>query len=521
MTSIEKLIRVAEAEVGYCEKSKAAVQQNPSILDEKSAGAGADNMTKYSRDLLRWIGAPYSQGQPYCDMFVDYCFIVAFGIENARRMIGGWSAYTPTSAQYYKNMGRWYYNPEVGDQIFFKNDSRICHTGIVYKVDNTHVYTIEGNTSSNVGLVSNGGCVAKKQYAKTYSRIAGYGRPNYEIISDISPVKSYLYKGIDVSAAQKNLDYAAIKNAKADFAILKIIRKDLNKDTMFEKHYDGFTKIGIPVFCVYNYSYATTVEKARADANMVIKHLEGRKLAVCLDVEDDVQKGLGKGLIDIINAYQEVISSAGLPFLLYTGMSFYNSYIKPYESSMKCKDIWMARYNLGNQSMPFSQDPNQDKKPMNNLVGWQYTSKGRIDGYNADLDFDIIYRDIDSVKPVVNRNIITKVKTNGGKLNVRNSWNHGAIVDRLINGTIVDVLSVKDGWYKIGTERYISADYVITNTMGIVTANKLNIRDSDSTNGKILGTYSKDDTINILRQSSTGWYLTSKGWVSNNYVRVV
>ena len=71
---------------------------------------------------------------------------------------------------------------KVGDQIFFySSDKRqIAHTGIVYKVDSSYVYTIEGNTSSKSGVVANGGAVAKKSYALSYYRIAGYGRPAYD-----------------------------------------------------------------------------------------------------------------------------------------------------------------------------------------------------------------------------------------------------------------------------------------------------------------------------------------------------
>lgn len=517
MTPIEKLISIAENEVGYCEKSAAAVKNDPSVLDKKTEGAGADNVQKFSRDLLKWVGSPYSQGQPYCDMFVDWCMITAFGVETAKAMIGGWSAYTPTSAQYYKNMNRWFTKPQVGDQIFFKNATRICHTGIVYKVDATTVYTIEGNTSNKAGVVPNGGCVAKKSYLLTNTSIAGYGRPKYELVTT---TKDYLYKGVDVSAAQKNMDYKAMKTAGVDFAIIKIIRKDLNPDVMFEKHYTGFTSAGIVPLAVYNYSYATTVDKARADALIVLKTLAGRRVAVCLDVEDECQKTLGRALIDIINAYQEVIEAAGLPFLLYTGMYFYNTFIKPWEKDLKCKNIWMARYYAGNTVMSFQHEPDQTKKPMSNLVGWQYTSKGRIPGYNGDLDLDIIYRDIDPVKPVLGLNIITKVKTNGSRLNVRKTPGNGAIVDRLINGTKVDVLAVSDGWFKIGEERFVSGDYIQSNTIGVITANKLNIRSSDSTKGNILGIYQKGDTVKILRQSSTGWYLTPKGWISNNYTKI-
>jgi GH25 family lysozyme M1 (1,4-beta-N-acetylmuramidase) len=516
MTPIEKLISIAEREVGYCEKSVDAVRKNPSVLDEKTDGAGADNMTKYSRNLLNWVGAPYAQGVAWCDMWVDFCFITAFGTTKAKEMIGGWSAYTPTSAQYYKNMGRWFTKPQIGDQIFFKNATRICHTGIVYKIDATTVYTIEGNTSNKAGVVPNGGCVAKKSYLLTNSSIAGYGRPKYELVAND---KTYLYKGIDVSAYQKNIDYNSFKNAKVDFAILKIVRKDLNKDLMFEKHYEGFTKAGIPIFCVYQYSYATTVEKARNDARTVIKHLEGRRLAVCLDIEDDAQKRLGRALIDIINAYQEVIEAAGLPFLLYTGMSFYNTYIKPYESGLKCKDIWMARYYKSYTPMTFAEDPSNNYKPMANLVGWQYTSSGQLPGYNGNLDFNIIYRDI-KAPAVVSQNITTKVTTKGSKLNVRKAPKTGAIVGKLENGKVIKIMDVRDGWLVIGPEQYVSAMYVSTNTYGTIIANALNIRSSDSTNGSIVGRYIKDEVVPILAQSSTGWYLTPKGWISNNYTKI-
>jgi archaellum component FlaG (FlaF/FlaG flagellin family) len=51
---------------------------------------------------------------------------------------------------------------------------------LVYNVDSSYVYTIEGNTSSTSGVVANGGGVYKKKYALNYSSISGYGRPNYD-----------------------------------------------------------------------------------------------------------------------------------------------------------------------------------------------------------------------------------------------------------------------------------------------------------------------------------------------------
>ena len=512
MGAKEKLLEIALNEEGYCEKS-ANYSKDLTVLKDKTKGAGADNVTLYSLEMVEKVGSPYVQGVAWCQIFVSYCMLKAFGAPKAKEMINGWTAYTPTAAQNYMDMGRWSGVPAIGAQIFFKNEVRINHTGFVYMVDANKVYTIEGNTTSGNGVVPNGGCVVKKSYLRTNPRIAGYGMPKYEL----AETKPYLYKGIDVSAAQTNLNYDAVKRAGADFAILKIIRKDLNKDAMFEKHYQEFTRVGIPIFLVYNYSYATTVDKARSDAQMVIKHLEGRKLAVCLDVEDKVQKNLGSKLINIINAYHEVISAAGLPFVLYTGMYFYDTYIKPWESSLKCKDIWMARYYKSYTPMLFSEDPSNNYKPMANLVGWQYTSSGQISGNNGNLDFDIIYRDI-SASVTVNKSIITKVSTRGSRLNVRVAPINGRVVSTLNNGTVVNIIGVKDGWYMIDTDRYVSPDYISTNSYGKIIAYSLNIRSKDSTQGNILGVYHKDEIVPLLAQSHTGWYLTPKGWISNNYV---
>ena len=166
MANMEDIIRVALAEEGYLEK------RTNDMLESKTANAGSNNYTKFGRDMG-------CNGQPWCDAFVDWCFKKAYGAAEAKALLGGWSNYTPTSAQYFKNMHQWFTTPQRGDVIFFKNSQRICHTGIVLEVKNGRVYTIEGNTSGGSTLEANGGCVAKKNYPLGYNRIAGYGRPKY------------------------------------------------------------------------------------------------------------------------------------------------------------------------------------------------------------------------------------------------------------------------------------------------------------------------------------------------------
>ena len=95
MSAAEQLIHTALQEVGYFGKKVS------DAVNDKTANAGKGNYTKYARDLY-----PALQGQPWCDMYVDWCFVKAFGQVTARQLLcGGFSAYTPTSAQYYKIRG--------------------------------------------------------------------------------------------------------------------------------------------------------------------------------------------------------------------------------------------------------------------------------------------------------------------------------------------------------------------------------------------------------------------------------
>lgn len=190
MKAVEKVINIALAEDGYVEKSTAAYRKNPKILDNKTAGAGFDNWTKYGRDMHAIYPTVMDFPAWWCDCFVDWCFYTAFGVSNAKKLLAGdFNDYTVASAQLYKNKGAWYKTPQVGDQVFFTNvKGGICHTGLVYAVDANRFYTVEGNTSANVrGVEFNGGCVAKKSYSRSYVRVAGFGRPNYAYLDSLQP----------------------------------------------------------------------------------------------------------------------------------------------------------------------------------------------------------------------------------------------------------------------------------------------------------------------------------------------
>lgn len=200
-------------------------------------------------------------------------------------------------------------------------------------------------------------------------------------------------KGIDVAKWNGVIDWKKVKEDGVQFAILKVINKQCKTEDAFNRNYAGALSVGLPID-VYNYSYATSVSKATSDAKAVLSSIKGNKIGtVWLDVEDKIQMNLGMTLIDIINAYKYIIEKAGYGFGVYTGLSFYNTLIKPYHSFLDCK-FWIARYPSG-AVVDLQFEPSESKKPniIHALWGWQYTSTGKVNGISGNVDLDIRYND--------------------------------------------------------------------------------------------------------------------------------
>ena len=197
-------------------------------------------------------------------------------------------------------------------------------------------------------------------------------------------------KGIDVSANQGNINWKTVANYGMGFAILRITEKGNVIDPTFEKNYKGCIDNKIPVG-VYKYSYATSIEQIKTEANIVIKTLNKRKLdyPVFLDIEDKCQRNISKNIMmQMINAFREIIVKAGYKFGIYCSESWYNTYLP---DGAKKYDCWIAHY------------PDPDDGTMQTRVkpgtgiGWQYSSKATIPGIPTKVDRSIFYKDYSSI----------------------------------------------------------------------------------------------------------------------------
>ena len=193
--SIQPIINWAENERNYTEKDSLT------DLNDKTKNAGDDNYTKYSQEVdALGVFSAQVQGQPWCATWVTDGFINTYGVNKGLDMLcqpnkNSNAACCGDAAEYYQKAGRWYTSPQVGDQVFFKTTKyQYAHTGIVTEVTDTEVTTIEGNTSSEKGVVSNGGAVTKKHYPVGYSGFKGFGRPKYEAKQEEPEFEPYVVR---------------------------------------------------------------------------------------------------------------------------------------------------------------------------------------------------------------------------------------------------------------------------------------------------------------------------------------
>ena len=181
MTAIERAaayaVGIAEAEIGYCEKASNA------NLNDKTANAGSGNWTKYAAyfDAMRGEHEFYNGRKnsfDWCDLFFDWVQCQAWGMQTAQEIIyqpdRSCGAGCKWSASYYRANNAWTSTPKPGDQIFFGPKGDESHTGMVVDVSADKVWTVEGNANNRV---------MRRVYALNDGNIAGYGRPDYNLVA--------------------------------------------------------------------------------------------------------------------------------------------------------------------------------------------------------------------------------------------------------------------------------------------------------------------------------------------------
>ena len=361
-------------------------------------------------------------------------------------------------------------------------------------------------------------------------------------------------KGIDVSKWNGDIDWKSVKDAGADYVI---IRAGFGSSTVDEKFYqnikgarDAGLKIGI-----YWFSYATSVEKAKAEAQKCIEVISEFKENITYPVFFDYEYAsrdyaekqgvtVTKELAtEMANTFINTIKSAGYPTGLYTNKDFGNKYFS--EDIINSNNLWVAQYaNKNTYGRAYDM--------------WQYTEKGKIAGVSGDVDLNYTCLIPEGVN--INNDDITDGNENNDNVNddttggnenndnvnddttSGNENNDNANDDTTggnenndnVNDDTTGENENNDNVNDDTTSGNENNDNVNddTNTennpstvieKGVTTEN-LNLRVEASTSSKIITTIPKGKTIEIVEKLNSGWYKVNyngkTGYVSSSYVSI-
>lgn len=204
---------------------------------------------------------------------------------------------------------------------------------------------------------------------------------------------------MDVSRHQGTIDWAKVKaSGRVDGVMIRAMGNSgagkASKpylDPYFARNYAECTRVGLPVG-VYGYFKATT--KAQADKELALfkQALGGRtfQLPVAVDIEDEVQKPLGKAALTDLTAYMlSTVESWDVYALLYTGLWFGSTFLYMGGATLKPYDVWLARYPKDQRKTK----PEDKPKTAFAFGMWQYTSTARMPGVSTNVDMSHAYKD--------------------------------------------------------------------------------------------------------------------------------
>lgn len=199
----------------------------------------------------------------------------------------------------------------------------------------------------------------------------------------LSPSSNTIYRGIDVSEWQGDIDFREVKEAGIEVVYIRAGQGFSYKDSKFERNYEEAKKNGLKVG-VYHYMTARTVEEARLQAKFFVSLISGKEIDCKLAMDFESFGNLSKSEINeiAIEYIREVERLSKKEAVVYS-----NTYDAKYVFSEQIAKypLWVAQYGV---SKP------QDNGKWNSWVGFQYSSSGRINGIKGNVDLDRYTKDI-------------------------------------------------------------------------------------------------------------------------------
>jgi len=214
-------------------------------------------------------------------------------------------------------------------------------------------------------------------------------REGFKYYYEEGRLKSHV--GIDVSFAQKEIDWKAVSDAGVEFAMVRAGYRGyetgiLHKDEFFDRNMSGIMDTGIEAG-VYFFSQAVTPEEAAEEAQYVLKLIEKYNVTypIAFDWEPITGNAArtdsisGDKLNDIALAFCEEIQKAGYMPVIYASLNLLREQYGMYDAeTISGYDLWLAEYkDLPEYPYKFRM--------------WQYASDGAVAGINTAIDLNVYF----------------------------------------------------------------------------------------------------------------------------------
>lgn len=275
-------------------------------------------------------------------------------------------------------------------------------------------------------------------------------------------------KGIDVSKWQGKIDWKKVKSSGIDFAIIRIGQRGENgkivKDDCADYNIQQAEKNGI-LIGIYYFSTAISLDEATEDAKWVYEAIKYYPVSYPVVWDCEGFSSVDSRMYSLSNSqrtniaitFLDKIKSIGYEGMFYAAASDLTDSVKWDTEKIQNKyKIWVASYP--DLTYPQIETPNYIGK----YDMWQYTDKGSVSGIKGDVDLVVSYFSANKASP--------KSSTKPPK----------------------------------ATEPEENDGYTAVN-IKVTAKDTVNLRDSDSTGGKIVGTLKNGEILTKIAEGVNGW----------------
>lgn len=193
-----------------------------------------------------------------------------------------------------------------------------------------------------------------------------------------------IFRGIDVSKWQGDINWKKVSLAGIDFAMIRSSFGREHTDEKLKTNVQGCEKYDIP-YGFYHYTYADSVSEAKKEARYFLKTIKNYSpdYPVVLDIEEEHFKKMSrKQVTNIIIAFMTELEDSGYYASVYSYANFFRDCVDM--SQINKYDIWIASWG--------------DEEKLNNAYDghygmWQYSATGNVNGIKGEVDLDYAYKD--------------------------------------------------------------------------------------------------------------------------------